>query len=112
MGGGVGNFSYAALNASLSSRSGKPFRRDTSIVYAGPGASYTNQTIPTGAPGGWRLFRIEVTDPYVFFKARTDSQWVMGHALPYHSPSSHGYAGELYVCGKPVLAVFTRLISG
>ncbi len=63
MGIGMGNFSYAALNASLASRSGKPYLRDTSVVYAGPGEAYNGSMIADNAPGGWRLLRVKVTDP-------------------------------------------------
>jgi len=63
MGAGMGNFSYAALNASLAARTGIPFQRDTSIAYSGPGESYNNSMIGDKASGGWRLLRINVTDP-------------------------------------------------
>jgi L-ascorbate oxidase len=63
MGSGPGEFSYEALDASLASSTGKPYRRDTSIVYAGPGPSFAGVPITPYAPGGWRLFRVTVTDP-------------------------------------------------
>ncbi|KAK4686505.1 hypothetical protein P7C73_g3621, partial [Tremellales sp. Uapishka_1] len=59
MGGGMGNFTYEALAKSTAT----PFLRDTSVAYSGPGASWDNQTIADDGPGGWRLFRIEITDP-------------------------------------------------
>ena len=65
MGIGMGNFSYAALNASMASRSGSPIKRDTSIAYPGPGEAYNGSMIGDDAPGGWRLLRINVTDPFV-----------------------------------------------
>lgn len=59
----MGNFSYEALAQTLANRTGTPFRRDTSVAYPGPGASYIGQKVPAGTPGGWRLLRIKVTDP-------------------------------------------------
>ena len=63
MGVGTGNFSYDALADSLENQTGSPIKRDTSVAYPGPGASYLNQTIPADGSGGWRLLRIQVEDP-------------------------------------------------
>lgn len=62
MGAGTGNFSYEALEEIQGSVAGSPIPRDTSIVYGGPGASYTGANITSGSPGGWRLFRLSITD--------------------------------------------------
>lgn len=63
MGHGPGNFSYEALAAFNANRTGKPYRRDASVAYPSPGASYAGVAIDKGAPAGWRLFRIRVEDP-------------------------------------------------
>ncbi|RXK37646.1 L-ascorbate oxidase [Tremella mesenterica] len=63
MGYGPGNFSYTALNTSRASMKGSPYLRDTSVVYSGPGESYNSSVIDDDGPGGWRLFRIKVSDP-------------------------------------------------
>lgn len=47
----MGNFSYGALKTSLAARSGKPFLRDTSVVYAGPGEAYNMSKIDNNGPG-------------------------------------------------------------
>ena len=104
MGFGPGNFSYAALNASRAKATGTPYQRDTSVAYAGPGASYNSSVIADDAPGGWRLFRIKVSDPCVPSCERMgeifDAQRRMVGALSYHPSSNYGHAGPLHVCRK------------
>ncbi len=60
-----GTFSFAALDAAYRGPSAgfrNPIRRDTTVVYAGPGASYLNETIPDPLynDGGWAVLRYKV----------------------------------------------------
>ncbi|PWY99039.1 hypothetical protein BCV70DRAFT_163380 [Testicularia cyperi] len=61
-----GSFSFAALDRLYSSPSSaafaRPIPRDTTVVYASPGAAYLGQTVPnpTHEDGGWSVLRYKV----------------------------------------------------
>jgi FtsP/CotA-like multicopper oxidase with cupredoxin domain len=58
-----GTFSFSRLNAIYASNPNftNPIQRDTSIVYASPGAAYLNQSLPsTNDDGGFAVLRYKV----------------------------------------------------
>ncbi|KAE8222901.1 hypothetical protein CF319_g3980 [Tilletia indica] len=60
MASGMGNFSEEALAAVRAEGFHHPIARDTHTVWGGPGASTTNQTLPTDSSGGWTMIRYRI----------------------------------------------------
>jgi hypothetical protein len=60
---GKDEFTYEKVRAYREAAKGKPFLRDTSVAYPGPGASYLEDKLPIFDHAGWRLFRVRVENP-------------------------------------------------
>ncbi|KAG0146407.1 hypothetical protein CROQUDRAFT_671167 [Cronartium quercuum f. sp. fusiforme G11] len=59
VGHGLGNFSETELARQEAQRTHPPIARDTEIIFAGQGASYTNTIVPSGAQTGWMVMRMK-----------------------------------------------------
>lgn len=60
---GKDEFTYDKVHEYRANAQGKPFLRDTSVAYPGPGESYKEDKIEIFDHAGWRLFRIRVENP-------------------------------------------------
>ncbi|KAG0142157.1 hypothetical protein CROQUDRAFT_110037 [Cronartium quercuum f. sp. fusiforme G11] len=59
VGHGLGAFSDKELAKQEGQRKHQPIARDTQMIFAGKGASYSNTTVPTGTQTGWMVLRIK-----------------------------------------------------
>ncbi|KAG0147834.1 hypothetical protein CROQUDRAFT_90966 [Cronartium quercuum f. sp. fusiforme G11] len=60
---GTGEFTRQALRQALAKRKGKPYQRDTQVIFSGRGATWKQPTslIPAGTASGWFLMRMQAT---------------------------------------------------
>lgn len=63
---GKDEFTYEKVKAYRDAAKGRPFLRDTSVAYPGPGEGYLEAKIPKFDHAGWRMFRIRVENPGVW----------------------------------------------
>ncbi|KAH9812543.1 Cupredoxin [Melampsora americana] len=62
----TGVFSEKELAKQEARRNHQPIARDTQIVFAGQGATYSNTTVPTGTQTGWMVLRMKAETPGAF----------------------------------------------
>ncbi|KAG0147835.1 hypothetical protein CROQUDRAFT_132283 [Cronartium quercuum f. sp. fusiforme G11] len=58
---GTGEFTPQALKQALAKRKGKPYQRDTQMIFSGKGSTWRNpkSLIPSGTTSGWFLMRMK-----------------------------------------------------
>ncbi|EGG05707.1 uncharacterized protein MELLADRAFT_48734 [Melampsora larici-populina 98AG31] len=66
VGNGLGAFSDEELAKQEAARKHQPIARDTQMVFAGKGATYSNTTVPTGTQTGWMVLRMKAETPGAF----------------------------------------------
>ncbi|KAH9817027.1 Cupredoxin [Melampsora americana] len=66
VGNGIGAFSDEELAKQEAARKHQPIARDTQMVFAGKGATYSNTTVPTGTQTGWMVLRMKAETPGAF----------------------------------------------
>lgn len=66
VGQGLGAFSDKELAKQEAARKHQPIARDTQMVFAGEGATYSNTTVPTGTQTGWMVMRMKAETPGAF----------------------------------------------
>ncbi|MBW0477199.1 hypothetical protein O181_016914 [Austropuccinia psidii MF-1] len=78
---GYGEFSDAKLHKAEASFNKTHILRDTQVLLAGQGASYTNTTVPSGTQTGWMVLRMRANTPGAFlFHCHTQPHALMGMA--------------------------------
>lgn len=58
---GTGKFTDSSLKRALKERKGKPYRRDTQVLFSGKGSTWIKPAsfIPSGTVSGWFLLRMK-----------------------------------------------------